>query len=99
MAATTLTITGTFEDPDTTTPVGSVTFVPNTTGPHWVNGGVVVPNAPKVIPLAAGALPGGFAVVRCPGGYMVTENVPSLGLYGTYLIPDQAGPVDLSSFH
>ena len=99
MAATTLTITATLEAPGGGAASGYVEFTPNFTGAHFANNGVSVPNAPQSETLTAGGnLPASFAVIRCSGGYSVTEYVSGAEPYGPYQIPDQVGPVDLSSY-
>lgn len=98
-SATTITVTGTLEAPDGTQAQGTVVFTPIASGAHFANNGVSVVNTPRIIGLVGGALPGGFALARCPGGYTVVENVTGGTPYGPYTIPDQAGPVDLSAFH
>ena len=109
MAATTMSVTGTLEAPDGSQATGTVTFTPGFNGAHFANTGVSIPNTPVTVTLVSGAIPGGYALVRCTpstpvgspanlGGYSVTENVTGAAPY-SYVIPDQAGPVDLSSFH
>ncbi len=104
-----MSITGTLEAPDGSQAVGTVTFTPRFNGAHFANGGTSVPNMPVTVTLVSGAIPADYALIRCPasspvgspanlGGYSVTENVTGAAPY-SYVIPDQAGPVDLSSFH
>ena len=102
MPITTMTVTGAWVMDDGTPASGRVEFKPNAA--RFINSGnIVAAKTYEFVLDAQGSLNGvaGVALARngsvgTAGGYTVTEFIEGVASY-SYVLPDSAGPVDLST--
>lgn len=91
-APTTMTVIGSWCDPDNTFAVGAVHFSP--VSGRTTNSSNIIARTTVIAPLVNGAI--SVVLVRCADGYNVQEHIQGAALR-RYMIDDAAGPVDLST--